>query len=217
VTINGPVQVQGQIEADSAISQKLTLWRGAGSETIEGNLLTLPVAGGLLYIEPYYVRAKTDSGYPLLQGVAAAFGEKVALGDSLRDALDKVFGTGAGTSAAGAGTGGGGAAGVGGGAGAAGGASRDILDAAADARRAYQAGQTALGKTPPDWAGFGKAQSDLSNALGRLGRLTSPAPSPSPPASPPAAAGSPSPSASERPRTGPSAAASAGAPYPTDR
>lgn len=112
VTINGPAQVQNLIETNGPAAQKLLAWRGNSSnttiETIEGNLLTLPVAGGLVYIEPYYVQARDASRYPTLQGVAVVFGDKVALEDSLQAALVKVFGDGAGAAAAGAGTTGGG-------------------------------------------------------------------------------------------------------------
>ncbi|WP_101833024.1 UPF0182 family protein, partial [Frankia canadensis] len=104
-TINGPVQVQGAIEANADVVKNLALWRGVGSQTIEGNLLTLPVAGGLLYVEPYYVQARGSSGYPLLQGIATVYGESIGFGSSLGESLDKAFGTGAGAAAAGAGTG----------------------------------------------------------------------------------------------------------------
>ena len=42
-----------------------------------GNLLTLPVGGGLLYVEPVYVQASSGSAsYPLLQKVLVAFGDQ---------------------------------------------------------------------------------------------------------------------------------------------
>ena len=42
-----------------------------------GNLLTLPVAGGLLYIEPLYVQGQSQP-FPILQFVLVAFGDRVA-------------------------------------------------------------------------------------------------------------------------------------------
>ena len=39
-----------------------------------GNLLSLPVSGGLLYVEPVYVRATQGQGYPLLRKVLVSFG-----------------------------------------------------------------------------------------------------------------------------------------------
>jgi hypothetical protein len=209
ITINGPLQVQNLIESDGAIAQQLTLWRGGNSDTIEGNLLTLPVAGGLIYVEPYYVQAKGASGYPTLQGVAVAFNDKVALSTTLSDALDKVFGAGAGTAAEGAtagGAGGGSTTPGGGGATAGGGASPggggttlspDLRQAAADAQAALVAGQQALAKDPQDWTAYGKAQDDLRAALGRISTLTAVTPTPAAP--------------TERPTTGPSASPTASA------
>jgi hypothetical protein len=57
-----------------------------------GNLLSLPFNGGLLYVEPVYIRAAAD-GFPLLRKVLAAYGANVALEDNLASALAKVLGT----------------------------------------------------------------------------------------------------------------------------
>ena len=65
-----------------------------------GNLLTLPVGGGLLYVQPVYVRAVANSAsYPLLQKVLVAFGDQIGFDDTLQGALDQVFGGNSGTTA----------------------------------------------------------------------------------------------------------------------
>jgi uncharacterized membrane protein (UPF0182 family) len=221
VPINGPPQVQNLIETNSAAAQRLTLWRGGVSnttiETIEGNLLTLPVANGLVYVEPYYVQARSSTGYPLLQGVAVVYGDKVALEDSLQQALDDVFGAGAGRPAAGAGTGGGGAASASGGTStqpladalttdvpsgtpsvtaepSAGGSALQAALAAAQADQS--AGAAALAKSPPDWAAFGTAQAALARDLARAAGLSAPSPAPSATSSRSAGVPRPSPSGS---------------------
>jgi uncharacterized membrane protein (UPF0182 family) len=99
VTINGPTQVANTVESNSAVSAALTPLRLAGSQTISGNLLTLPVANGLIYVQPFYVKSTGDLGYPTLQYVAAVYGDKVGFAKTLQDALNQVFGTGAGASA----------------------------------------------------------------------------------------------------------------------
>jgi uncharacterized membrane protein (UPF0182 family) len=213
-TINGPPQVQNLIETNSAAAQRLSLWRGSASdttiETIPGNLLTLPVAGGLVYVEPYYVQAKSSTGYPLLQGVAVVFGDKIALEDSLQQALDDVFGAGAGAPAAKAGTGGGGAgtstapltdtvgaaptpgpsatpsASAATGTPTPTGASA-LQSAVAAAQADQTAGTQALAQNPPDWAAFGAAQSKLAKDLASIAALSTPAPTGSPPTATPAA------------------------------
>ena len=44
------------------LSQFLNILEAAGLQVVLGNLLTLPVGGGLLYVEPVYVQAKTAVG-----------------------------------------------------------------------------------------------------------------------------------------------------------
>ncbi len=95
-TINGPVQAQNTITSNGKISQQLSLLAGKGSAVVPGNLLTLPVAGGLIYIEPYYVQSTDDQGYPTLQDVAVVFGDRAGFAPTLAEALNQVFGAGAG-------------------------------------------------------------------------------------------------------------------------
>ena len=91
-TIPGPQQVQNLFESDPVVSSQLNLLRRGGSEVDLGNLLSLPFNGGLLYVEPVYIRATTD-GYPLLRKVLVGYGENVALENTLDVALAKVFGS----------------------------------------------------------------------------------------------------------------------------
>ena len=101
----GPGQVQGRFGSTPEIAQTITLLNSQGSQVRYGNLLTLPVAGGLLYIEPLYVEA-AGLPYPILQRVLVAFGDRVAFAESLKAALDTLFGPGAGQQAPDAGGGG---------------------------------------------------------------------------------------------------------------
>lgn len=91
-TIPGPQQVQNNFESDPLVSSQLSLLRAGGSDVELGNLLSLPFNGGLLYVEPVYLRAQQD-GYPLLRKVLVGYGQTVALENSLDLALAKVFGT----------------------------------------------------------------------------------------------------------------------------
>ena len=63
-----------------------------GSQVIKGNLLTLPVGGGLLYVQPVYVQSSQGTQYPLLRKVLVAFGDRVGFADTLSEALDQIFG-----------------------------------------------------------------------------------------------------------------------------
>ncbi|KLL11752.1 MULTISPECIES: UPF0182 family protein [Protofrankia] len=212
VTINGPVQVQNLIESNAKISQELNLLRGQGSRTIQGNLLTLPVAGGLLYVEPYYVQARENAVYPTLQRVAAVYGENIGFAPTLGEALSQVFGTTP-DSTPGGGTGGTG--GTGPESPPPGGGTNDpqIRQAITDADRAFTAGQDALRKDPPDFTAYGNAQKDLADALDRLGRLTAAPPPPSPPAGPePPPSPPPAAAPDAAPAAPPTTVAPAGAP-----
>ena len=72
----GPSQVQGAFESNAAASAELTLLRRGGSIVTLGNMITIPVGGGLLYIEPVYVTATaagSTGSYPSLQRVFAYY------------------------------------------------------------------------------------------------------------------------------------------------
>ncbi|WP_193555608.1 UPF0182 family membrane protein [Leifsonia flava] len=91
-TVPGPGQVQANFDADTSVSQQLNLLRQGQTTVLNGNLLTLPVGGGLLYVQPVYVKSKGGDGYPLLQKVLVAFGDKIAFQDTLDESLDVLFG-----------------------------------------------------------------------------------------------------------------------------
>jgi len=91
----GPSQVQGAFESNAAASAELTLLRRGGSTVTLGNMITIPVGGGLLYIEPVYVTAAaagSTGSYPSLQRVFAFYaGHPVGFQPTLSEALDQVF------------------------------------------------------------------------------------------------------------------------------
>ncbi len=91
--VNGPGQVAQSMQTDQQVSQVLLALQRSGSQAVPGNLLTLPMGGGLLYVQPYYAqRQGTNTGsYPLLRLVIVQFGDKVASGASLQQALDSLF------------------------------------------------------------------------------------------------------------------------------
>ncbi|MGH8908132.1 MAG: UPF0182 family protein [Egibacteraceae bacterium] len=90
-TVFGPEQVQARIEQDGLVSQQITFWNDAGSVVIRGNLITIPVADSLLYVQPLFLRA-TTSDIPELRRVVLVLGERVVMGERLDDALALLFG-----------------------------------------------------------------------------------------------------------------------------
>lgn len=97
--IDGPGQTQNAITQNPAVASKLLPYqenKGAASVTF-GNLLTLPMGNGLLYVEPIYTERTGNAGsYPALTFVVVRFGEHVGIGVTLQEALDEVFGGDAG-------------------------------------------------------------------------------------------------------------------------
>jgi uncharacterized membrane protein (UPF0182 family) len=152
--VAGPSQVASNFEAKPEVANSLSLLRQGGSDVVLGNLLTLPVGGGLLYVQPVYVRATSNSAaYPLLQKVLVSFGDQIGYDDTLKGALDQVFGGNSGTTAGGSSTNG--TTGVT--------TNSSLANSLASAKKAYADGLAALAKG--DFAAYDKAQKRLKSAL----------------------------------------------------
>ncbi|HLS93481.1 MAG TPA: UPF0182 family protein [Microbacterium sp.] len=91
-TVPAPGQVQNAFDSDQSIAQELNVLQIGDSNVSLGNLLTLPVGDGLLYMQPVYVQSSRGTSYPLLRKVLVAFGDELAFEDTLADALDSLFG-----------------------------------------------------------------------------------------------------------------------------
>ncbi len=167
--IAGPGQAYSTFEANPTVSTQLSLLRRGGSDVVLGNLLTLPVGGGLLYVEPVYVKAASGpSSYPLLQKVIVSFGDRIGFDDTLQGALNSIFegdaGAGTGTTQPPPATGGG--------------RSPDLARALADAQTALRDSDTALRRG--DFAAYGEAQRRLAAAIERALAAQRNAPTPAP-------------------------------------
>jgi hypothetical protein len=89
--IYGPKQMVGRINQDPLVSQQITLWDRAGSNVIRGTLLVIPIEQSLIYIQPLYLRAE-DGRIPELKRVIVGYGNDIAMGVDLEDALERIFG-----------------------------------------------------------------------------------------------------------------------------
>lgn len=166
-TIPGPTQVQNNFESNPDVGALLSLLRRGGSDVELGNLLSLPIAGGLLYVEPVYVRATAGESYPLLRKVLASFGQRVVFEDNIEDAITALFGTSAGAtiepeespSTDGQATPTPETPSI------TGNPEIDLANAISDMQKAVADGKRAL--ADGDFTAYGKAQQDLENALDR--------------------------------------------------
>lgn len=97
----GPEQVQNRFVSSAEVSKELNLLRQSETDVRFGNLLTLPVGGGLLYVEPVYIeRANRQATFPQLNRVLVAYGDRIGYDPTLRGALNQIFGAGAGDATA---------------------------------------------------------------------------------------------------------------------
>jgi uncharacterized membrane protein (UPF0182 family) len=91
--IPGPSQIANQFAADQEIQDALLAFTRTNSKALFGNLLTLPVGDGLLYVQPLYTLRESGEGtYPVLRYVLVSFGKDVGYGPTLLAALDDVLG-----------------------------------------------------------------------------------------------------------------------------
>lgn len=90
--IYGPRQIEARIDQDAFISQQLSLWSQRGSQVIRGSLLAIPIEKSLLYVQPLYLAAEKGS-LPELKRVIVAFGNQIAMEETLEASLDQLFGT----------------------------------------------------------------------------------------------------------------------------
>lgn len=193
--IPGPGQAQNAFQ--SRFAGELNLLGVGASSVRYGNLLTLPYAGGLVYIEPVYIQVAAGGGqepYPILQRVLVSFGSEIGVARTLDEALAQVFGKEQTTDnqqqqqqeqqteqqqEASA-----------------------LQTAINEAQQAYDDATKALQSDPPNWEEFGKAQQRLDEALEKLRTAgvqapVTPTPTPSPTGSPePTESPTPAPSGS---------------------
>lgn len=194
--VPGPGQAQNKFNSDPTVSQALNLLRQGASDVLNGNLLTLPVGGGILYVQPVYLKSTGETSYPTLQRVLVAFGDKIGFAPTLDAALKQLFGGNSGAAA-------GDVANNGQNPPATGGTPPGTTDAKAElkaaldaANAAITAGQAAL--ADGNFAAYGEEQRKLSEALKRAidaeAKLAVPGAAPTAsPTAPPTATPSPSP------------------------
>ncbi|MEU5807424.1 UPF0182 family protein [Streptomyces sp. NPDC047718] len=155
--VDGPKQVQSKFQSEPKIAESIRLLRGGDSEVEYGNLLAVPLEGGMLYVEPVYVRS-AGLKYPLLRKVLVTYGGQTAFEDTLDKALNVVFGAEAPTTPVNPPPGEGTVTPP---------TAQDptVKAALADAQKAVEEADKAM--KAGDWAAYGKAQSDLQAALKR--------------------------------------------------
>jgi uncharacterized membrane protein (UPF0182 family) len=87
----GPTLLNNQIEQDSTISAQLNSLNQVGTKIIK-NMIIVPIGNKLLYVEPVYqIMLNEKSKVQTLVKVIVASGNKVAIGDSLKQAIQNLL------------------------------------------------------------------------------------------------------------------------------
>lgn len=124
-SVRGPGLVANDMSQDGDVRDALREYEQTSSPPVFGNVLTVPVDDGLVYVQPVYaVRAGgASSSYRILQFVIVSYGGEIGIGRNLGAAMEAALGEGDGTTDPGSGgeTGGGGGTGGGSGGGQGGG------------------------------------------------------------------------------------------------
>ena len=188
--VPGPGQAQNNFNANADVSKELNLLQSGDTQVVRGNLLTLPLGGGLVYVQPVYVKSSGATSFPLLKKTLVAFGDQVGFADTLDEALDQVFGGDSGAAAgdaenvSGDGSSGDQSSGISGDqsgsdtnggqsgttdgksdSGSSSDRSPELQQALNDAAQAMKDSQSAMKNG--DWTAYGKAQKELEDALNK--------------------------------------------------
>ena len=88
--IAGPMQIDTQLEQDERISEEISELNALGTK-ISKNMIVIPIDNSLLYVEPIYQQyVNDDKATPVLKKIVVASGNKVAIGDTLEEALNNL-------------------------------------------------------------------------------------------------------------------------------
>jgi uncharacterized membrane protein (UPF0182 family) len=91
--VNGPGQVAALMHQDTEVARETSLFDQLGSRVIYGDLLTIPIGEGFLYVQPIYLRSQQEqAAIPELKRVIAVNGQQVAFAETLGEALQQLFG-----------------------------------------------------------------------------------------------------------------------------
>jgi len=94
--VPGPGQVQSTLLTSPRITRKTQSFRLGDASPSYGNLLTVPLSSGLMYVEPVYAaRIQSDTASLLtLRYVLVSYNGKVGIGDTLVNAITDMSGGG---------------------------------------------------------------------------------------------------------------------------
>jgi uncharacterized membrane protein (UPF0182 family) len=95
-TVDGPRTVSNQIDSEPSIAQQITLQTGGGNRVLFGDLQLVPLANGLLWVRPFYASItqsadRSNGSVTEYRFVIVSYNQRAAYGESLAEALEKLF------------------------------------------------------------------------------------------------------------------------------
>jgi len=93
---DGPGIIASKLTSDEDVREEVFSFSQGNVTPVYGNLLTLPVGDGLMYVQPLYARrSDTEASFPILRFVLVSYGDKIGIGTTLREAIADVLGVSA--------------------------------------------------------------------------------------------------------------------------
>ena len=91
-TVYGTLHIENRIDSDAEISKELSLWDQGGSNVLRGNVLVIPVADSIIYVEPVYITSGNQAAVPEVKRIIMAYGDRVVMRETLKECFDALFG-----------------------------------------------------------------------------------------------------------------------------
>lgn len=89
--VKGISQIETEIDQDSYISERFTLWNQQGSNVLRGNVIIIPIRNSLLYVEPIYLKSDGANSLPEMKKVIIFYNERIVMEDNLDEAINVMF------------------------------------------------------------------------------------------------------------------------------
>jgi uncharacterized protein len=89
--VNGPEQIDSLLNSTPEYSTLRSLLSREGSTFVQGSLLLIPIEQSLLYVRPVYVQGSGTTKLPEFRRIAAVYGNRAVISESLAGALSQLF------------------------------------------------------------------------------------------------------------------------------
>jgi uncharacterized protein len=93
-TVQGPVQVDNDINSEPDISREISLLNDQGSSVIPGSLQLIPVGESIVYIRPYFIQGTGESSFPEFRFVVVSNAnpeDNPVRADSVQEGLNELY------------------------------------------------------------------------------------------------------------------------------